>query len=260
MRCAVMTKRSRIDNLTDEQWYEFLPHVYSPWVRLAEKVGDFKGEFEVLRNEKGGFDPEIRYILDQDLKGDREATKLKRSIPAAMKRMWRMSCDSSAPSMDQEWLHFFSSRPFSGTSGASGAASLVRGDDFDTRLGFFFFPIFSEFGFTRDRGTSTRDEWSCETEVEGYQVRVTFEKDHPPSYRASGSIFLVEFGRAIPLAYPFFFSGGPHFNYSKADNLTAELDQFFGAYRKIINSMWAALTESLAAGDDYLRTVERSSV
>lgn len=221
-------------------------------MHLAEDIGYFRGEFGFLKTERCGFDPQIRFILDRDLEGARDAADLKLAVLEGTKRMWRLKYDSTAPLMDEQWQIFFEKHQVIHSPDVPTNESLIRGENFDSKLSFSFFPVFSEYGSDRDRQWSSDNVWGSWTMVQGRRVEVQFEKSNPPEYEASGAFVVPDFERAVPLAYPFFFSGGPHFYYSKAHRLTPQLECFFAVYRRVLPRVWNALEASIAACNRYL--------
>lgn len=260
-----------IGDLSPEDQLRLRQHLAEPWLKLAESVGYFRAPFEELESEYGGFDSIHRYILNLAESGDVNARHLRDSITVDERSRRLDPAYTDATVHAELWSSFISQHlskinqfqrrhyPWEVRDLVDKPIELKHHPYLSDVLSDSIGGFLSDVGVAYRRAKSTKSRWSISGDCHGRTFQIELIK---VSYGPEGTFHLnipeLVFGR--PLAYPFFFSGGPRLFFSAADPLLEQVERFRGGFRKILDAWWKALEETVEAADGFVRTVSRKSL
>jgi len=222
-------------------------------LRLAERIGHFEPPFEYLKTVRGPFSPEIRFILEECLRGNELALAARESFL----RIERLRCatEPSAEPVGDAVPRFFTERaadyqrflgeayPWKGRMRGGDPRAFERDPELDAYLTAAVTENLRVFGFRRLARSFKSTILSRPLEIRwdkgmwGMQILVKLEV---PTLAHSERIGL-----------PFCGSSGS-FDCAVAFNVEAQLNTFFVEYGKIFSDVLEALSNGIALQEEWL--------
>jgi hypothetical protein len=243
-----------IEDLRGSERLEFLNLGHRHLVFLAEKIANFDSPFEYLKTVRGGFDPQIRYLLDQCLAGDAVACSLRDSMVLLHKRWF--TPEPNVPGHQELWTQFFTQHQaacqnFIETNYPWRRFNPREYDERrfqrDPRLDEYFTAAVLDhlgaFGFRRLAR-------SFKSDVLERPMQIKWDKG---TWSLSMAVWLQvpTLAQNETIAFPFCFSGGG-FDHSLASNVERQLQLFFSEYGKIFPDVLAAVEQSIKEQEAWL--------
>jgi hypothetical protein len=245
-----------IGDLRGPERLEFLNLGRRHLVLLAEKIANFQSPFEYLKTARGGFDPQIRYLLDQCLAGDALACSLRDSMVLLHKRWF--TPEQNVPGHQELWTQFFTQHQAACQNFIEANYPWHRFNPHeyderrfqrDPRLDEYFTAAVLDhlgaFGFRRLAR-------SFKSDVLERPIQIKWDKG---TWSLSMAVWLEvpTLAQHETIAFPFCFSGGG-FDHSLASNVERQLQLFFSEYGKIFPDVLAALEQSIKEQEAWLAT------